>query len=332
MSTAPRRRAPVLLLLFLPALTFLAAEYGRAARGPFFFGPNQDPSYTYLLGALRVGVQGKTDFFHHPGLTTQAMGAAVLAATHEAAGRQDDLVRDALTRPELYLRAMQLAVLAAVSSFLAAVGFVAWRGGDPVAALLLQTSPFLGALSLESLSQVGPDSTLMLAAVALSLVVWRFATVAPVDERTVAIAFGAVTAFALTTRISALTFVLVPPLLLRSWRGRVFFAATAAAGSGLAVFLLIDLKWKFLATILFHGRRTGAYGTEKRSLLDPNLYAEGVASLYARHYALFVVMGVAAAVWLWSWRRGRRSAAGGLFRRALGAVLLAQAAQILIVS
>lgn len=318
------------MLLLLPSLTLVAAEYGRDARGPFFYGPNQDPSYSYLAGALSIGVQGKTAFFDHPGLTIQGIGAAVLAVTHAASNRREDLPRDVLSRPELYLRAIQLTILAAVVSALAIAGFLAWRGGDPVAAVLLQTSPWLSALSLAALSQVGPESTLVLAAVALSAAVWRFATVAPRDELAFAVAFGAITAFALATRISALSFVLVPLLLLRSWRGRLGFAATTAAGGGLAL-LVVDQKWRFLATILFHGRRTGSgYRSESQSLLDPNLYSDGIASLYDRHQVFFAVIGLALVVWLWHLRRGRIPP--GLYHRALGAVLAGQAAQVLLVS
>ncbi len=331
MSAAPRRLARGLLLLLLPALVIVAAEYHRAARGSFFSGPNQDPSYTYLLGSLQLIRYGTTAFYHHPGLPTQGLGAAVLAVVHRVAGRQDDLTRDVFARPELYLRAIQLTMLAAVVSALTTMGFLVRRRGDSVAALLLQTSPFLGATSLVALSQVSPESTLMLATVALSLAVWHFATTAPGDERAVAVVFGAIAAFAFTTRISALPFVIVPPLLLASWRGRAFFAATVAAGSGLM--LLLIGRWQaFFNWVLLMGRRTGPWGSKPRSVLDPDLYVEGLALIFRRHHAFFAVLALALVVWLW--HRGRRHDAGALepFHRALGAVLLGQAVQVLLVS
>ena len=331
MSAAVRRLTRELLPLLLPVLTVTVAEYHRATRGPFFFGPNQDPSYSYLLGALRVAVEGHTAFFHHPGLATQGIGAAVLLAVHTVAGLDDDLARDVLARPELYLRAIQLTFLAAVAAALAAAGSLAWRHGDAVAALLLQIAPFLGALSLTTLSLVSPESTLMAAALALSLAVWHFVTLPPEDERTFGVAFGVIAAVAFTTRVSALPLVLIPPLLLRSWRGRVVFAGTAAAGSSLT-FLLIGDQWRpFLDWMLSQGRRSGAYGSTQGSVLDPSLYLEGLATLFQRHHALFAVMGFAAAVWIWHRQRRPRSA-GRLYHRALGAVLLGQAAQVLLVS
>ncbi len=332
MSATPRRPGWGLLLLLLPALTVAAAEYHRAVRGPFFFGPNQDPSYTYLVGSLRLAVHGSTAFYHHPGLPTQGIGAALLAGAHRVSGRQDGLTGDVLTRPEVYLRAIQLTTLAAVVAALAAVGFLARRRGDTVAALLLQTPPLLGALSLVALSQVGPEPALVLAAIALSLAVWHFVTAEPGDERAVAIVFGAIAAFAFTTRISALLFILVPPLLLTTWRGRAFFAGSTAAGSGLA-FLLIAGHWRgFLAWILYQGRRSGSWGSDQRSVFDPDLYVEGIASLYHRHHAFFAVLGLAGVVWLWHRLRYRESPVCRLSRRALGAVLLGQAVQVLLVS
>ncbi len=331
MSAAARCLARELLPLLLPALAVVAAEYDRDARGPLFFGSNQDPSYSYLIGSLRLAEQGKTAFFHHPGLPTQGIGAVVLTAVHAVAGRHDDLTRDVLARPELYLRAIQLTMLAVVASLLAAVGSLAWRHGDAVAGLLLQTAPFLGALSLKALSDVSPESTLMAAAVALNLAIWHLVTVRPADERALAVAFGAIVAVAFTTRISALLFMVVPPLLLGSWRDRAIFAGTAAAGSGL-VFLLIGGQWRqFLDWIVSQGRRTGAYGSTQSSILDPGLYAEGMATLFQRHHALFAVMGLAAIVWFWH-RLHPRHSAEKLYHRALGAVLLGQAAQVLLIS
>ncbi len=330
MSVAARRLAKWLLPLLLPALTVVVAEYDRANRGPFFFGLNQDPSYSYLLGSLRLATEGETAFFHHPGLATQGIGAAVLTVVHATAGR-DELARDVLARPELYLRAIQLTFLAAVASALAAVGFLALRQGDAVAALLLQTAPFLGALSLKALSDVSPESTLIAAALALSLAVWRFVTVPAGDERAFAIAFGAIAACAFTTRVSALPFVLIPPLLLCSWRGRFFFAGTAAAGSGLALLLIGDRWRQFLGWLISQGRRTGGYESTQGNILDLNLYLEGLAALFRRHHAFFAVIGLGVAVWLWH-RLRQRSPASELFRRALGAVLIGQAAQVLLVS
>ncbi len=332
MSASPRRLVKGLLLLVLPVLTVVAAEYNRAASGAFFFGPNQDPSYTYLIGSLRIAAHGTTAFYHHPGLPTQGIGAVVLAVTHRTTGRQDDLTRDVLTRPESYLRAIQLTTLAAVAAALAAVGFLARRRGDTVAALLLQTSPMLGALSLVNLCQVGPESALVFAAIALGLVVWHFATAAPGDERAVAVAFGAIAAFAFTTRVSALLFVLVPPLVLATWRGRAIFAAIAAIGSGLA-FLLLAGHWRaFFFWVLYQGRRSGSWGSNQRDIFDPGLYAEGIASLYHRHHAFFAALGLAAAVWLWHQLRHRKSATCRLFHRALGALLIGQVVQVLLVS
>ncbi len=336
-----RGLAKGLLLLLLPALVIAGAELERAARGPLFYGPNQDPSYTYLAGSLQLARYGSTGFFHHPGLPTQVIGAAVLAGAHRLAGPPgtsstlswgDSLVHDVLTHPERYLRILQLAILAAVASALAAAGFVVASRGDAVAGLLLQTSPFLGALSLVSLSEISPDSVLVLAAVALSLAIWRFASTAPDDERVAAVAFGAIAAIALTSRISALPFALVPLLLLASWRGRAVFVATSAAGSCLAL-LLIAGQWRpFLDWILLQGRRSGSWGSEQRKISDLDLYFDGIALLYRNHEAFLAVFGLALGVWLWH-RLGRQEVSDHrLFRRALGAVLLGQAVQVLVVS
>ncbi len=344
MSAVPRRLAKGLLLLLLPALALVAAEHHRAARGSFYSGPNQDPAYSYLLGSLQVARYGSTAFYHHPGLPGQALGTAVLVAGHRLAGEQDDLIRDVLTRPEQYLRAMQLTTLAAVVAALAAAGFLVRRRGDTAAALLLQISPFLGATGLISLSQVGPEAILVFATVALSVAVWHCAADAPSDERVLAVAFGALAALAFTTRISALPFVLVPPLLLRTWRGRAFFAGTAGAGCALALILIAEYWRFFVGWVLFLGERTGPWGSKQRSLLEPGLYADGLAFIFRQHRAFFAVLALAVAVWLWHTLRTagptggeqtKRLPAGEQTKhvhRALGIVLLTQVVQVLVVS
>ncbi len=326
----PRRLGKGLLLLLLPALTIAGAELHRAARGAFFSGPNQDPAYSYLMGSLQVVRHGLTTFYHHPGLPGQGLGAAVLAAGHRLAGEHDDLARDVLSRPESYLRAIQLTTLAMVVAALAAAGFLVRRRGGMVAALLLQAAPLLGARGLSSLSQVGPEAILVFATIALSAAVWHFAATTPGDERAIAIAFGALAAFAFTTRISALPFILVPPLLLKTWRGRAFFAGTAAAGCALAGLLIAQYWLNFLDWALYLGERTGPWGSKPRSLLEPDLYAQGLAFIFRDHHAFFAVWALAGAVWLW--HRLRKDGERGVCHRALGIVLFAQAIQVLVVS
>ncbi len=332
MSAASRRLGQGLLLLLLPALTLVATERLQQARGPLYFGPNQDPSYSYLIGSLQLATTGSTPFFHHPGLPTQGLGAAVFATLYLTSGEQDGFARDVLSRPERYLRALQLATLAAVLAGLAGAAFLMARRGDLVAALLLQTSPWIGAVSLSSLSLVSPEPILLLATVALSVTVWHFAAAPPDDERRVAIVLGALAAVAVSSRISALPFLLIPPLLLTTWRGRGVFAAVAAAAGALSMLLITGHWWAFLGWARYLGQRTGTWGSEPRSVLDPGLYLEGLKSLFDMHHATFAVLALGAAVWIWHRSRRERGDGLGRFHRALGAVLLAQAAMILLVS
>lgn len=327
-----RRPAEVLSLLLLLALTVVAAEYYRAVRGPFFFGPNQDPSYSYLFGSLRLALHGETSFYHHPGMPTQGLGAAVLACGHWVAGRVDDLARDVLEHPEAYLRAIQATNLAMVVAALAALGVFAWRRSGFSVALFFLATPFFCTQSLAGLSQVGPEGTLFLAALAMSGATWFFVTTAPVDERPIAAVFGVLAALAVTTRVSALPFVLIPPLLLRNWRSRAVFIGTAALGSGIMLIPLLRYSDKFYSWVLGLGRRTGGWGSKPRSLLDTDLYIEGFVTIFHHHHALFAALALAISVWLWGCFRRHENNANNLSHRALGGVIIGQIALVLLVT
>ena len=83
----------------LPLVIGLAALGIWEARGPFWLGTNQDPTYVYLLDSLRLAVGVPVVHVNHPGTPVLMLGAAGLSLTH-AGSEPEGLVAAVVGDPE----------------------------------------------------------------------------------------------------------------------------------------------------------------------------------------------------------------------------------------
>src|SRR3989338_8495943 len=111
-------------LFIIPAAIAFSAVFFRQVAGPYWLGPNFDPSYIYLMNSMYL-LDGITPIFvDHPGTTVQLLGAAVIKCLTiglSSAQRLDRVITD----PEYFLHAIHfLFITLFVVSFFA----VGWYG------------------------------------------------------------------------------------------------------------------------------------------------------------------------------------------------------------
>src|SRR3989338_8023218 len=92
-------------LFIIPFIVAVSAFFFRQAAGPYWLGPNFDPSYIYLMNSMYL-LDGITPIFvDHPGTTVELLGAAVIKCLTfglTSAQRLDRVITD----PEYLLHAI----------------------------------------------------------------------------------------------------------------------------------------------------------------------------------------------------------------------------------
>lgn len=122
---------------------------------------NSDPEYAYLFNSLNIAKFEAPTHTDHPGTSLQLLGAVVIRASYFFSGKTS-LVEDVLSRPEHYLRIMNILLILLYSITLFAVGLKGYRvSGTLIVALILQISPFLFITIFDSLTRVHPETLLL---------------------------------------------------------------------------------------------------------------------------------------------------------------------------
>jgi len=312
------RPLKLVALGLLPVLYAAAGLALKASRGPYWLGTNADPEYAYLFNALEIA-SGRAPYnVGHPGTPLQMLGAIVLRGIALVSGR-GTLALDVIARPETYLTAMHVAILAGVAILIFSAGLIVLRRtGHLGAALLVQAGPWLFLATPGELSRVRPEPLL----IALSAVYGAVLLTSAVDgSRRDVTALGGLTGAGIASKITALPLVLAPLVAFRAWKWQRRFIATAA----IAFLMGIIAAWprvlsmgKWMATVAVHA---DAYGGGPVTVIDTTRYLPSLWGLLVAEPIMALTIVVGALLWL-----------GGHRRRVLGAALLVQIAQVLMVA
>jgi hypothetical protein len=300
----------------LPLVIGVAALGIREARGPFWLGSNQDPTYVYLLDSLRMAQGLPVVLAEHPGTTVQVLGAAVLRLTHAGTG---SLAAAVLGDPERALLTLGNVLLALTLVALTACGWAAWKGtGRFLACALVQVVPFLSGPVAKHLTDLRPEALLLALSAAFLYVVLRGLGR---ESGASPIALGVVCGLALATKATALPLVLAGLLALpRGGRLRFLLSAVLTA-----VAALVPVLPRLAGTVRFLVQSLAGPGVYGSGLLagtyGPTLRA--LAPLLA--LALIAVLGTLALA-----LRPSRDAREAALRRTLLAFGAAQGASLLL--
>ena len=312
------RPLKLVALGLVPVLYAAAGLALKASRGPYWLGTNADPEYAYLFNALRIASGRAPYHIDHPGTPLQMLGAVVLRGVSLVSGR-GTLAMDVIARPEMYLTAMHVAILAGVAILIFTAGLIVFRRtGHLGAALLVQAGPWLFLATPGELSRVRPEPLL----IALSAVYGAVLLTSEADDaRSDVTALGVLTGVGIADKITALPLLLAPLVAFREWKWQRRFIATAAVaflGGIIAAWPRVLSMGKWMATLAVHA---DAYGGGTVTVIDTTRYLPSLGGLLVAEPIVALTIAGGALLWM----------AGGE-RRVLGAALVVQIAQVLMVA
>ena len=312
-------------LLILPVAYLLALLAMQTLGTPYWLWNNIDPSYFYLLNGLEVALGQSPADFHHPGTTTQVIAGLALRLAHPLLSGEQ-LTDAVLSNPEqaLHLIAHVDNVLIALSMLWA--GFEARKvfGGLTVPALFVQATPFLSTVMLVNGYTVKPEATLIVAGSALSALLCR--AIACPSPKVVA-GIGVALAFALVTKLHALSLFAVPLFLIQG-RARIILGLSVLGGIALftsPIWERFDDMRQWYTALATHN---GSYGEGEAGLLPDHYLWNAIKQLRRPIFSVPLVCGL---VVLWLRRRTLTSAELPMARTLCG-VLLSQIVHLLLVA
>ena len=224
----------VIFTIFLAVMVCLF----RYCSGPFYFGNNSDPSYFYLYNFLYI-LEGKSPLFvDHPGTTLDILGALVIKIFFAPMPNTPWLLTNA-AQAEAVLSLVWFFMIALYAATLMVLGFYAFKKSQDriFTGLVLLSCLWLvmvrsyfaeGVLSISA--NVNSDTMMMTAVNVMLLAILRFYFSLKPQSCSHAISLGAVTAFAMATKFTALPFFVVAWCILVTWQQRILLVIVAAGG------------------------------------------------------------------------------------------------------
>jgi len=318
----------------------LTSLWLKHAQGPYWFSPNLDPEYAYLLNSLRLAQFANPCHVDHPGSTLQILGAALIRVTNLfSAMEMGPLVDEVLKNPEYYLNLIWGAEVALYAISLLVGGFIVKRATRSLeAAILVQTTPFLSLTILGDMTRVSPDALLPTFSVVYGIAVFLLicASLNQSDRSWFPLLFGALTGLSLATKITAAPLFLIPLIMLSGWPERLLYMFALAICFSLATFPLwgwersiyfVDWVWR----LFIH---TGHYGSGEGNIVDVSGYGTALKELIVGNPIFSSIVLVSFAALIWGWRRAlrRRELFVHELVRVLASLVLCELAQLFMVA
>ncbi len=307
------------VLWIVPGAVLALGLTAVRAHGPYYWSPNFDPEYCYLVNAVNLLTFQAPAHTDHPGTTLQELTAAVCFTRWLASslsGSREPLDRAVLRQPEACLHAVNLVLN------LLLFGLLYWAGrrirsatGSLRPALVFQATFLLFRQILLAQTRVSPEPLLMIAFLALAgLLAPLIARPEPArthaELRTAALA-GAATGFGIVTKVTFAPVALLG-LAFYSRRARIRFLSGMTAAAG--VFLIpiyaqlprvAGWLWALLA-------RQGRYGSGEVGLPGLAVLAGNAARLWAEEPLVWLLAAFFLATLPgWVRRRGESTRARG---------------------
>ena len=258
-----------LFFLIIPGIVFSLALLLSDIKGPYYLAQNSDPEYAYLFNSLNIAKFEAPTHTDHPGTSLQLLGAVVIRASYFFSGKTS-LVEDVLSRPEHYLRIMNILLILLYSITLFAVGLKGYRvSGTLIVALILQISPFLFITIFDSLTRVHPE-TLLLSLCNVVIIILLDQVYPYSEEKTSkdALWLGVTVGIGIVTKITFAPVFLLCMFFLYTWSSRLLFLlSTILSGFVFLLPAIGSLKriGLWIVALLTH---KGYYGTGQSGFID----------------------------------------------------------------
>jgi len=279
---------PLIILPLIFGIVGVSFNYARFAN---------DPNYIYLLNGLNILNFQPVGHVDNPGTPVMEICAAVIAVSHLVKpGPSAEIVQDVLSDPERYLGIIRvvLVVLGTLAVFVA--GFVIYRSTrDVFAALMVQISPFLSVTLMDVVwTKVSPEPLLFFTTILLSaLLIRHFSDKNDRSSRYVWL-YALLSGFGLATKATFLPLLIIPFVVLKGWKNKLFFVA----GTVIVFFIFIIpaipaliYMYEWFENLFTH---SGVYGQGEKNIIDFSSYTRAVRDIFVNNkiFTLFTLAAI----------------------------------------
>ena len=270
------RRGKYTAIFVVPLVVFVLAIMMKNAAGPYWLGPNFDPSYQYLINSLHV-LEGKTpSHFEHPGTTLQILGAVVIKAFHLFEGNRA-VVDAVLTSPEFYLHAIFICMLIICILILICIGLYSFtKSGSILFAILIQSTAigfctyFKGRIVLPPIINISPEAMFIIVCYFYMFLVVKLYYKKDNNYFWITSMLGAVCAMGFVTKTTFLPLLILPVILLPGYKSKLMFLFSLILFSGTFLFPVrgeySKIFYGFMGLAVHRNRFD--YGAAQGSILD----------------------------------------------------------------
>lgn len=325
------------MLLILPVILFFTASALREVQGPYylFF---YDPSYVYLINSLNLAqLSGYgVGHFDHPGTPVQVIGAIVVKIYHSFNAIDTDMAVDVLSRPEMYLTAINktLVFLNCIGLFLLGV-FTLKVTKSLLLSILIQLSPFASTEIFFGLIICTPENFLIFVSLLfIGAVIFYLYKIDPNIQPSLSyvIVLSLICGLGLSTKISFFPLLIFPLVVLRGFKIKAMFSAMTF------VFFLIFVSpglsnyEYFINWIGELALKSGKYGKGEATVINSAAFIENVLLIFRRDILFSLSFFAVIAAFMFSMKsRSNMSLNTVKERKVLFALLLIFILQIIIV-
>ncbi len=318
--------------LLVPSLYMILGGYIHQMIG-IYSVRSADPEYIYFISGLSVAC-GKLQLGHidNPGTPLQYLTALSFRLTYLFRSHQVPFVEDVLSKPDMYLKVLNLMLTAVVAVFMYFAGKATGKITEKLSyGMVLQTAPFFTNIIFGNIGRITPENLLPLPAMLLSIILLKFIySEENQQNRKNAVFFGLVSAFGLSIKLTYIPLWIIPLIVLTGWKNKVLYSLSSVVSFfafALPVTLQIHAFHHWVKSLFMH---SGQYGKGESNIIEWNQVAPNFNQLYNDNrifFIVFLVLFVLLAVSLFLKKDDRAK----LIQRIGLAVVLAVLVQIAIV-
>ena len=291
-----------LLVMVIPLIVLVLGLMMKKATGPYWLGPNSDPSYQYLINSLHV-LEGKTpSHFEHPGTTLQILGAVVFKSFH-LFDDNTTIIKAVLAKPELYLNAVFLSMLIPFILILIGIGLYSCSKSQSIMfACLIQSTGLVFCkfynikIVLPPIVNINPEMLIIIVSFLCILTMLKLYFKESKKCLWESIAFGIICATGFISKTTFIPLLLLPFLLLPGLRQKIIFFITFIFSS-----IVFTLPARAAYSKMLYGFKGLAvhknrfdYGAAEKSIIDADQFIANFISIFK--FKPFWVVAVFASV------------------------------------
>ena len=280
------------MLSIVPVVLLVLSVSMVREQGPWSLH-NADPEFCYLFNSLNLLTAHYPDHTDHPGTTLQEFGAVIEFGKwimDKAQGEGASLVRTVLSRPNDYLRAINLGIVVFAALAIFAAGFRMFLlCGSLFAALILQASVLMFHQTVLALPRVSPEPFLIGVGFALMLPLIPELLGKERNPNRASLVTGAIFGFGMVTKVTFLPMAATAALL----KGEKHFRRFALSAGAAIVFFALPIYTKvprvlaWLTSLVTH---TGIYGKGPAGIPSGEQWLSNLGRLLSDEPLIFVVL------------------------------------------